>query len=415
MKVLWFEVSMPANFKESGNVVLGWQDSLEHIVRKCSDIELYIAFECAENCTVKCVDGVTYIPMHTSYSFLEKKKTSITWNVKSKKVIEKGIEVINEYKPDIIHVFGNEWPFGLLAQYTKVPFIIHVQGSIIPYNNAAFPPGYNEFTLLKSAGFNFRKQLGVIRKCFKDASRLKMESSIWKLVSNYMGRTEWDRALVNLLHPGAAYYHVDEALRPIFMETTKKWEYQNRNKLKLITTGCGSFWKGVDVILKTAHILKETNIHFEWNVAGYMPPELKKTVEEKEKLRFSDNFVNILGFTKPEALVDYLCDSSMYVHTAYIENSPNSICEAQILGVPVISTMVGGISSLVRNHQDGVLLPANDPWQIADAIITLSKDKERALYYSKNSMDIAKERHSPDCILMQLLECYRATLYKHSI
>ena len=96
----------------------------------------------------------------------------------------------------------------------------------------------------------------------------------------------------------------------------------------------------------------------------------------------------------------------MYVHTAYIENSPNSICEAQLVGMPIVSTMVGGISTLVRNGEEGDLFPANDPWQIANAIIELSKDKVRMMRYSKNSRQHALERHNPENIIQQLLKCY---------
>ena len=68
--------------------------------------------------------------------------------------------------------------------------------------------------------------------------------------------------------------------------------------------------------------------------------------------------------------------------------------------------MVGGISTLVRNGVDGELLPANDPWQIANSIMELAKDKKRMLEYSKNSLQHAKERHAPEHILQQLLACY---------
>ena len=97
----------------------------------------------------------------------------------------------------------------------------------------------------------------------------------------------------------------------------------------------------------------------------------------------------------------------MYVHTAYIENSPNSICEAQLVGMPIVSTMVGGISTLVRNGEEGDLLPANDPWQIANTIMELSKDNERMMRYSKNSRQHALERHNPENIMNQLLKCYK--------
>ena len=175
----------------------------------------------------------------------------------------------------------------------------------------------------------------------------------------------------------------------------------------MLSTGCSSFWKGIDVMLKTAHVLKEVGVDFEWNVAGGLSIELKEIVEKKEGLRYADNNINILGFCTPEQLIDIMCNSTMYVHTAYIENSPNSICEAQLVGMPIVSTMVGGISTLVRNGEEGDLLPANDPWQIANAIIELSKDNERMMLYSKNSRQHALERHNPENIMNQLLKCYK--------
>ena len=408
MKVLWFEISTPSRYKDDGRVVGGWQDALEYIVKDCREIELYIAFETEEpDAKVKVIEGVTYIPMVTHYSFVERKLRNWTWKVNEDKVIDLGRKVIEEYKPDIIHVFGNEWPFGLLAQYTDIPLVIHIQGSIIPYNNALYPPKYNGYTFVRAAGWNLRKDWHRLFGYYKDKSRLTMEEKTWKCVKHYMGRTSWDKALVNTLTKGSTYHHVEEALRPTFLENKKFWSCPNGGKLRLLSTGCSSFWKGIDVMLKTAHVLKEAGVDFEWNVAGGLSNELKEIVEKKEGLRYADNNINILGFCTPEQLIDMMCNSTMYVHTAYIENSPNSICEAQLVGMPIVSTMVGGISTLVRNGEEGDLLPANDPWQIANSIIELSKDNERMMRYSKNSRKHALERHNPENIMNQLLKCYK--------
>ena len=240
-----------------------------------------------------------------------------------------------------------------------------------------------------------------------------MERRIWKTVHHFMGRTCWDKALVNMLNKGATYHHVEEALRPQFLHSDKIWKLPETNqKLRLLSTGCSSFWKGIDVMLKTAHVLKEAGIDFEWNVAGGMSDELKEIVESKEHLKYAENNIHFLGFRSPSELIDEMIHSTMYVHTAYIENSPNSICEAQIIGMPIISTMVGGIATLVRNGEDGDLLPANDPWQIANAIVELSKDRERMKYYSEHSRQHALERHNPDNILKQLLGCYKDLVEK---
>ena len=406
MKVLWFEITTPSRYQKTGLVTAGWQDALENIVSQCKEIQLYVAFESSQYKEVKVIDGITYIPMFTHYSFWEKKKGQLTWKVNEHKVIELGRKVIEEYSPDLIHVFGNEWPYGLLAQYTNIPLVIHIQGSIIPYNNALYPPRYNGYTMLRAARLNLRKNWHRLNDYCRDKSRLEMERRIWNVVHHYMGRTSWDKALVNTLTKNATYHHVDEALRPEFLNSEKHWTLPSSKKIKLLSVGCSSFWKGIDVMLKTAHVLKEAGVDFEWNVAGGMNEELKQIVENKEKLIFSENNIQILGFRSPTQLIDEMCNSTIYVHTAYIENSPNSICEAQMIGMPIISTMVGGISTLVRNGVDGELLPANDPWQMANSIMELAKDKKRMLEYTKKSLKHAKERQTPEHILQQLLACY---------
>ena len=103
-----------------------------------------------------------------------------------------------------------------------------------------------------------------------------------------------------------------------------------------------------------------------------------------------------------------LCESTMYVHTAYVENSPNSICEAQLLGVPVVSTYVGGIPTLLGD--DGIMVPANDPWQMASAIRGLTEDRERMEAFSKASRARALVRHNKNNVLSGLMACYSALI-----
>ena len=137
---------------------------------------------------------------------------------------------------------------------------------------------------------------------------------------------------------------------------------------------------------------------------------IQQEVEKKEHLKFADNNVNILGFTGPEKLQELLLSADMYVHTAYIDNSPNSVCEAQYLGLPIIATNVGGISSLVVDGKEGKLVPANSCYNMAYEIMALAKDTERQMMYSKNTMEHARNRHNPVHIMKQLLDCYQAII-----
>jgi glycosyltransferase involved in cell wall biosynthesis len=150
-------------------------------------------------------------------------------------------------------------------------------------------------------------------------------------------------------------------------------------------------------------------VDFELIVVGNMG-DLQYEIETKEKLSFTENNVLLLGYTDSEKLYNLLLSADIYVHTAYIDNSPNSICEAQYLGLPIISTDVGGIPSLVENDKDGVLVPANSCYIMAYEIMKLANDKYRQRIYSVNNIKKAHNRHNPQHILKELLECYNSIL-----
>lgn len=168
-------------------------------------------------------------------------------------------------------------------------------------------------------------------------------------------------------------------------------------------------------MLKTAHVLKSMGVDFEWKIAGAMDKYNLRVIEEKEQMKFRENNIEILGFTQADEVLNLLCNSSLYIHTAYIENSPNSICEAQLIGIPVIATYVGGIPSLVSNNEDGILVPANDPWQMANEIVTLFTDKSRMEIFSKKARTKALQRHDPNNIFQQLLHCYNSIIVDKNV
>ena len=413
MKVLWFEVTIPSKYKDESIVIGGWQDSLEAIVKMQKDIELYIAFEGTKDMTKKIIDGVTYLPIPTkSLSFWERKRDLWSWAYNEHKVVEGALEVINNVNPDLIHIFGMEWSWAAVVPFTKVPCVVHIMGSIVPYYNALFPPKYSERDFYKEYAPNPLKMFNYFMKVHKLKTWRQLEQKKWKHVRYYMGRTEWDRALCNTLSPNSQYYHVEEAIRPCFFSADLKWRTPVDAKIRIFSTGCGSFWKGPDMMLKTAVILTSMKIDFEWFVAGKFADELRHVVERKEGATFDDNNIKFLGFLQPQELSRMLCNSTMYVHTAYIDNSPNSICEAQIMGVPVVSTNVGGIESLVG--RTGKLVPANDPWQMANVIVELAKNKVLMCTLSEKAREKALLRHDKDRILKQLISCYEDLLNRHS-
>ena len=171
--------------------------------------------------------------------------------------------------------------------------------------------------------------------------------------------------------------------------------YEDETK-RIVSVISRPWYNGCDLILKTANLLSRfTDVDFEWQVYGI--PEMR-FYEHKYGIKAEHVHIKVMGTASADELVKALCHSSCYVHSSYIDNSPNSICEAQILGVPVLATHVGGISSLVKDGESGVLFPANDPYTLASLIKQVSHDRNLAETLSKGARKQALLRHDPDRI-----------------
>ncbi|WP_458451832.1 glycosyltransferase family 4 protein [Alistipes finegoldii] len=410
MKVLWFAVT-PSLYEtlNKGHNGGGWIASLEQIVRSATDIRLGIAFEHSDRIFKKEIDDVCYYPINVNAGL--RQKTYVA--AKDKAILAHCLKIIEDFQPDIIHVFGSEWCFGLVEKYTNIPVVIHMQGSLPPYANAAFPPGYNFFTQWRNSHFSpivLLKKWLVWNK--NDNYQTAREIEILKHCRYVMGRTEWDYNITRLYAPDSQYYHCNEALRPIFLAPEKTWSLQRRKKLRLLSVGSCSMVKGMDLLLKTARLLKgHTHIDFEWRIAG--PTELFPFFESNEDISHETVNIKFLGTLSAENLAVQLAEADIYIHTSYMDNSPNSICEAQIIGIPVITTYVGGIPSLVKNKETGILVPSNEPHTLAMEIIKLSRNTELMNRLSDNERQTAGARHNPDTIKNTLTEIYRTILSQH--
>ena len=75
----------------------------------------------------------------------------------------------------------------------------------------------------------------------------------------------------------------------------------------------------------------------------------------------------------------------IFINTTNFDNTPVSVIEAMALGLPVVSTNVGGLPYLIESGKTGVLVPPNDAKAFADAITDLCKQEEKARSIAKNA------------------------------
>jgi len=97
-----------------------------------------------------------------------------------------------------------------------------------------------------------------------------------------------------------------------------------------------------------------------------------KRLVEEYKLTDSVKFTNILSkeqWHKKSELFD------IFINTTNFDNTPISVIEAMALGLPVVSTNVGGLSFLIKDKQDGLLVDRNSSRQMVNSIIAILENK----------------------------------------
>jgi glycosyltransferase involved in cell wall biosynthesis len=415
MRVLWFANTpgLSAEYLKISLAAGGWISSLQKVVEAVPEIRLGFVFY-AEQAMAPFEHGRTsYFPVQPLGSGKGKRLVNrIRGKAETDENLPVFLRAIEQFKPDIIHVHGTEFPFGLILREVKdIPVVVSIQGNLTVYREKYFA-GLGLPGLWRGwrTGYPFyRADYKIWRR------RMDIEQEILRRTRYVFGRTDWDRRVAPVLAPGAEYFHVDEVLRPRFYGL--EWVPGGREAPVFFTTSSPSIYKGFETIIDTARILVRNAVEFEWRVAGLKAdqPLVRlicgvRKVDDLEALN-----IRLLGTLSEEAVADQLMNSDAYVQVSHIENSPNSVCEAMLAGTPVIASFAGGTGSLLRDGVHGVLVQDGDPFVLAGAMREVLEQPEKHAAMAAEGRRVAQRRHDPAVIVTGMLERYKEIIKKNSI
>lgn len=403
LKVLW--LSPLPGYARKGNAYGGggWISSLVAAVSSRPEVKLAISYPLSSKTLSSNAkeDGILRFPLPKPHVGFGKLGRFFALEKQDRMLLESARKVVREYRPDILQVFGLESVFGLLAGEGNVPVVLHLQGLLGPCVNAWVPPGYRLWDDVVARGWNPIHIALRLRSLAFNRHMAMRERRILKTLRFVMGRTEWDRHYCSLFAPQANYFPCGEILRPEFYGDGSWSPPSSPSLVSIVST---PLYKGHDMILKTARVLLESGCGtLEWKVFGV---DDFCFAERKTGIRARDVNVQAMGVATAAQLRDALLSCSVYVHPSYIDNSSNSVCEAQILGVPVVATNVGGVSSLFSPEQSSRLVPANDPFSMAFRI----REALAAPESFTANRDACRARHDPAAVCERLMEIYRDIL-----
>ena len=247
--------------------------------------------------------------------------------------------------------------------------------------------------------------------------RGKVEQSVISDVKHVSGRTEWDYCCTTQLNKNIQYHRCDEILRSEFYCENQKWTLGNCTKYRIFLSQASYPIKGMHIFLKAMDIIQRQIADVEVYIGGNPPiiddsnsrtshygTYLKKLYQSS---MLADK-IHFLGNISSEEMVEQYLHAHVFVSPSTVENSSNSICEAMILGVPVVASYVGGTPSLIRHGVDGFLYPCDAHYMLAYYIMQIFQYDELAGRISTAASDSARKRHDPEKIKNRMMEIYNS-------
>ena len=450
MKVLWLcnvmmpmiaeQLNMEATNKE------GWLSGLADVVLKKryeNGIDLAVAFPAPEMMfpaghdvcmrTISAQGGKM-----TCYGFRE--------DVTRPEIYDEALEgrlkkIIDSFQPDIVHCFGTEYPHTLAMCRVfprKSRLLISIQGLCSVCANAYFANMPEK--VIKSVTLrDYLKKDSIIEQQRKFEQRGIMEIEAVKLAKNVTGRTEWDKFYTREWNPEANYYNMNETLRRDFYGVA--WDKKSCIPHSIFLSQGDYPIKGLHYMLKALPAIvaryPDTRVYVAGNsVVKYKTFKQKLKISAYGKylrklMRENDlsNRVIFLGRLDSARMKEQYLKSSLFVCCSSIENSPNSLGEAMLLGMPCVSADVGGIPSMFSDGEDGILYegfrsPKNKydntcnaktnsaeqleiiSKRLANAVISIWKDEERMESYCKNARKHAERNHNRERNYAKMTEIY---------
>lgn len=356
-----------------------------------------------------------------AFGFYEDVQRAEVYEEKTEKRLR---EIMECFKPDLIHCFGTEYPHTLAAVRAfgrKERTLIGIQGLCSIYAGH-FRADLPDRVWKRITFRDWIKKDDLRRQHEKYVQRGVFEIEAVQRAGHVTGRTGWDKKYTGEWNPGAAYHFMNETLRSNFYDG--RWEEGNCRKYSVFLSQGDYPIKGLHYMLRAMPEILRDYPKTEIFVAGNSI--IKSAAERginglKGKLKLESygkyilqlmketgtlSKVHFLGRLNAQQMKEQYLASHVFVCPSSIENSPNSVGEAMLLGMPVVCAEVGGVADILKDGVEGLLYPAGDVNRLAEAVKMVFAGGERVQAYREAARVHAKNTHDPQKNYERLVEIY---------
>lgn len=386
MKVLWLiNAPIPALCERAGlpvQIKEGWieglYNSLMALVREeKQDFQLAMAFpQFSRSETIEGeLDGNSF------YGFYKEEDKPYKYN---KRLEERLKYIIEKADPDVVHIAGTEYEHAaaMVRVFNKPEkTVVSIQGLTSVYARHYMA----DLPIKVRYGFTFRDLVKLDNLYFdrkKYYKRGAMEKETIRGAGYIIGRTDWDNICTRLINPDARYHYCSEILRKDFYDGSR-WSMDECDSHTIFVSQGYYPIKGLHYMLEALSDIRKFYPDVRLRVAGGVSLNnagLKNRLKQKNYQRYLAKLIDkyslaecveFLPPLKADEMKRMYLKSNVFVSPSSIENSPNSLGEAMMLGVPCVSSLVGGVGNMLINGAEGFTYQHDAPYMLAFYIMKI--------------------------------------------
>lgn len=424
MRVLWICNIMPPvvgqYLGKECSVKEGWISGiLMRLAKEKENVELAISYPVAD-ATEETKAEVTLENNKkiTCYGFVE--DSVHPENYGGEELERRMGEIIHDFNPEILHIFGTEYGHSLAAAKAfgnPKKTLVGLQGVISECAKEYMADLPTE--IQNSISFrDWLKKDSLKQQQNKFFVRGEREKEVLKLCQNVTGRTAFDKDAAKRMNPQAKYFFMNETMRGEFYEG--KWNYGTCEKHRIFFSQADYPLKGFHYLLQALGQIKEKYPDVTVAVAGNSLVNFE-TLKDKIKisaygkylrklikeLKMEDKII-FLGRRSAEEMKEQYLKCHTFVCASSLENSPNSVGEAMLLGTPVVASYTGGIPSMAEHEKEGLLFEKGNSKALAEAIMRTWESYPVVMSITEGARVRARKTHDGDENYKRLVEIYDA-------
>jgi glycosyltransferase involved in cell wall biosynthesis len=286
----------------------------------------------------------------------------------------------NHYKPTIVHT-ASMWSHilaGMAARLAGYPVVWHFQDIVSPESGWGI---YRELVILWAKYIPSR----IVCVSEKVAEQFQHSNDISNKVDVLWNIVDMNR----------------------FVANTRTHTYDHISPLTIGTVARLTPWKGHEVALRSAHLLKQSLLPFRWLFAG------DEALGSREYRAHLLDLVHKWDLEKNIEFVGWVEDMPSFYSSLDVlvhlpvepDPCPLVLAEAIASGLPIVLASGGGADEMVKSS-GGILVPPNNPDTVADILATFYKSPDELTRIGKLARKYAEQAFSAETYIRQLTDIY---------